>query len=163
MAIDREKRKRILQRVATGALVILIAVGARVLVLYEYARMRDAQTLARIGEMQSVIAAYAFAHGVYPSMGGSVRVLGTSEADCLSSDGFVSAASDACRARSFGFFGPLPGKDEYQVATYASREADGETPCANKNGCPQYSIQFLLQTNRIARSGLHSVTPRGIK
>lgn len=162
MAVNKEKRKLILQRLGAFFLIVLSAIGAWFLVRYEIARSRDAQALARIIEIQSVLASYAARHGVYPSMGENSRILGGQGAECLSSDGFVSANSDSCRLKTFGLFGILPGIGISQIATYSSVGADMVTPCTESNGCPFYKIEFFLETNSIAPKGLHSVSPKGL-
>lgn len=163
MATNREKRKLILQRVGACFIIMVCAAGAWFYVQYEINRSRDAQTLARIVEFQSILASYWAHHGAYPSMGQESRVLGDRGAECLSSDGFVNVNSDSCRQRSFGFFGPIPDNGKSQFAQYTSFAADGATLCTNQNGCQSYKIEFFLETNSIASKGIHSVSHMGLQ
>ncbi len=154
MAIDRVKRRLILERSGAFFVIILCAVGGWFLVRYENARSRDVQALTRILEIQSTLASYAANHGVYPSMGQESRILGDNTAECLSSEGFVSATSDSCPKKIYG---------ELKVARYTSLASDGATPCTDQNGCPFYKIDFSLETNSIAPKGIHSVSPTGLQ
>ena len=162
MAADKEKRKKLLQRLGAAVLVVLVALGVWYLVRYETARSRDAQALARILEIQTILASYVARHGAYPSMGQESRILGDPQTECLSADGFVPVNSDSCRERTFGFFGPLPGMGESQIATYTSLASDTDSACTDKNGCPSYKIEFIFETNSIASKGAHFISPDGL-
>ncbi len=163
MSVDKEKRNRVLQRIGAIAVVVFFAIGSWFLVRHEDARSRDAQSLARILEIQAALASYASHHGVYPYIGKTQLSVGSAQTGCLSSDGFVSANSDSCRQKTFGLFGQLPGKGKSQIAAYSSLDSDAITQCADKDGCPMYKIDFILETNSIAPKGLHSVSPNGLQ
>lgn len=157
MALKSEARKRIFERSSIIIVIVFFTLASFFLMRYELQRSRDAQAFARVSEIKTALWLYAAHFGAYPSMGNTPLIVGEKGAECLSASGFVDIDSDACREKTFAFFTLLPGEREARIARYSSLSSDGSAFCTKPDGCPQYKIEFMLETNRIAPKGIHTI------
>ena len=46
---------------------------------------------------------------------------------------------------------------------YIPLASDGVTQCVSKSGCPDYAIELHLETNSVAKKGVHLFTQNGLQ
>jgi hypothetical protein len=139
-----------------GLLILAVIAGLYAWKSYEVRTASDVLTMSSIMQLKAALERYAGERFAYPPAPQPL-ILGVSESNCLSRDGFTGASAPACTKGMLH----LMGGEEYFI--YTPLAADGTSICADARGCPSFAITFELKGSRIFSKGEHRLTPNGIQ
>lgn len=159
-----EKKKRLQEYVIAGGGVLFISLLLVFLVQYEQARSRDGQRLGMISGLQSALQLYNLDRSTYPGTPTTPLALGSGISNCLGTKGFNSYGTTPCTTEPYlSYIERAPQINAQDDYLYTPLDASGSA-CSNQSGCPDYSIQFFLETGASGlKKGLHLLRPNGIQ
>ena len=161
--------QKIITRIVISAVIILGAsvagfFGTRAWVDYEDRKAQDVWRISQITQVYTGLVAYYKDHAAYPPSKEDGMILGGLDSACLSVGGFVSLVNYECKKLAY-----LPyieaglGKNSEDVFSYHALAKDGKSVCRTKTPRPNCAIGFFLASGSILPSGIHTLTPKGLK
>lgn len=126
---------------------------------FETARASDMQRMSVIMTLKSSLAQFGIDRAGFPVSPSGPFALGVTPF-CLSVEGFSPLSTDSCAKRTYA---TIPHLNQEGVFAYRALMEDGTTSCTSTTSCPNFSVDFSLESNGILKKGMHQLTPQGIR
>jgi len=146
--------KPFLPHIALALVAIFLLGGLFVLVKSEQAKTRDTLRMQDVLTIRSALRLYYINHASYPASPEPIQV-GDTDHSCLSDSGFVAQSADSCVKRSY--------QRTLPASTYIALADNATDQCTSHTACPNFALQFDLETDLFAAKGKHFLTPQGLR